>query len=278
MTPEELAISQSGRPATVDSLVADLRALGVEGGDVLLVHTSLSRLGFVAGGAHAVVLALLAAVGDAGTIVVPTHSGHLSDPAAWQAPPVPEAWWPAVREQTPAFDPALTPTRLMGAVVECLRHHPEARRSDHPAVSFAAVGRHRDEVVEGHELSGGLGERSPLGRVHDLDGRVLLLGVGHANNTSLHLAEHRGAPAGIAFEQRGAPIVVDGERRWVAYEDLEPDDSDFARLGADLAATGIERVGPVGAGTGRLMSQRDVVAYGVEWFREHRPGWAAPRT
>jgi aminoglycoside 3-N-acetyltransferase len=144
----------------------------------------------VAGGAHAVVLALQEVVGPAGTVVMPTHS-YLTDPATWHDPPVSEAWWPVIRQHLPAFDPALTPTRGMGAIVECFRHTSGVRRSAHPSVSFAAFGPHAQMVLADHSLDDDLGEGSPLARVYDLDGQVLLLGVGHDNNTSLHLAEYR---------------------------------------------------------------------------------------
>ena len=119
------AIALAERPATVESLAEDLRALGVRAGTVVMVHSSLSRLGYVAGGAHAVILALLDTVGPDGTIVMPTHSGDLSDPGSWINPPVPEAWWDAIRSTMPAYDPVLTPTRQMGAIVECFRRVPE---------------------------------------------------------------------------------------------------------------------------------------------------------
>src|SRR3954462_7704646 len=134
------AIAASERPATVESLTRDLRTLGVRPGAVVMVHSSLSRLGYVAGGAHSVVVGLLEAVGPDGTIVMPTHSGDLSDPAAWSKPPVPEAWWDTIRSTMPAYDPALTPTRRMGAIVDCFRRLPATRRSAHPTVSVAAHG------------------------------------------------------------------------------------------------------------------------------------------
>lgn len=188
---ERDAIDRSHTPATVASLRADLARLGVEPGMVLTVHASLSRLGFVAGGAQAVVEALLAAVGPSGTLMMPTHSGHLSDPASWTDPP--EAWWDTIREATPAYDPLLTPTRGMGAIAECFRHVPGVLRSAHPCVSAAAVGPDADALVDHHPLELGLGEGSPQARLYDLDGHVLLLGVTHANNTSLYVSELRAA-------------------------------------------------------------------------------------
>ena len=269
---EEDVIARSERPATIATLLTDLRALGIETGMTVMVHSSLSRLGFVAGGAQAVVMALAEAVGSDGTLMMPTHSSDLTDPAPWQHPPVPSSWWDTLREETPAFDPRLTPSRHMGAIVECFRHLPGVERSSHPTTSAAAVGPNASTLVAGHELAHGLGESSPQARLYDLDGHILLLGVTHANNTSLHLCEYRSAPADAPMTTYASPVMVGGRRTWTTYANLVDDDSDFERVGDEFAATGLQRSGRVGAGVGHLMRARDLVDFGTGWMRTHRHG------
>ncbi|HZM82964.1 MAG TPA: AAC(3) family N-acetyltransferase [Candidatus Limnocylindrales bacterium] len=256
-------------PHTIDSLASDLRALGLAAGDVAMVHSSMRSLGFVAGGSQAVVRALLDVVGPGGTLVVPTHTPENSDPAGWRNPPVPEAWWPAIREHTPGFDPARTPSRWMGLTPETVRAWPGMRRSDHPQVSCAAIGFHAEQIVASHPLEDAHGERSPLGAINRLDGKVLLLGCSHGSNTSLHLAETRreSPPRGTA----GAAVLgPDSAGRWVTWEEVAVDEDDFERLGAAFEATGAVTIGRVGEATARLMSQRALVEFGVAWIAANR--------
>ncbi|MCW5748045.1 MAG: AAC(3) family N-acetyltransferase [Alphaproteobacteria bacterium] len=261
----------AGLPATVDSLTRDLSALGVRAGMTLLVHSSLSSMGWIMGGAPAVIAALTAALGDDGTLVMPTHTGDLSDPAAWVAPPVPAAWHAHIRTHMPAYHPATSVTRLMGAIPESFRAHPHVRRSAHPRQSCAARGAQADFVTDHHALDCAMGERSPLARVYDLDGQVLLLGVGHDRNTSLHLAEHRARYPARRKKSFGSPVMVDGQRRWLEVQDLDFDDSDFAAIGAAFEReTADVTLGPVGYATARLMRQRPLVDFGARWMSENR--------
>ena len=119
-------------------IAADLGRLGVRPGSVLVVHSSLSALGWVCGRAQAVVEGLIDALGADGTLVVPAHTSGNCDPATWSNPPVPEDWWPVIRAEMPAFDPRVTPTDYMGAIAEVARTWPGALRSAHPQVSFAS--------------------------------------------------------------------------------------------------------------------------------------------
>jgi len=266
---EWTAVEAVDSPVTVDRLLGDLRSLGIGPGDDVLVHCSLSALGWVPGGAPAVVDALMGTVTDSGTLVMPTHSTQYGDPAEWEDPPVPGEWVETVRETMPAYRPAVTPTRGMGAVPECFRTYPGVVRSAHPTVSFAAWGARADYVAEGHELADSMGEGSPLARVYDLGGEVLLLGVGHDRNTSLHLAEYR---SGVRERhETGAPVLEDGERRWRTFEDVVHDDAPFGTIGEAFERSrpaAVER-GSVGAADAALLDQVELVDFAVDWLREN---------
>lgn len=263
----------AGPVVTPERLVEDLRALGVRPGGVLLAHVSLSAIGRVVGGAEAVALALETVLGPDGTLVVPTQSWQLCDPAYLADPTVPPAAWEAVRASLPPYDPRTTPSRSMGAVAEAVRTQPGTLRSGHPHRSFAARGPLAAEIVARHDLDDPVGEGSPLSAVHRRDGQVLLLGVDHDKNTSLHLAEARSGTA-TARVPNAAPLLERGRRVWVPFTEPVVDDSDFVAVGRDFAAAGGERTGAVGRATARLMDQRVLVAHAAAWFARTRPARA----
>jgi len=259
------------QPLTLPTLAVRLSALGVRPGMTLIVHSSLSALGYVAGGAPAAILALEAALGPEGTLAMPTHTGDLTDPAGWSDPPVPAAWHATIREAMPAFRPDLTPTRGMGIIPETFRKQEGTLRSSHPHVSWAARGPHAAFITSAHSLAMSQGEGSPLARLYDVGAHVLLIGVGYDRNTSFHLAEYRCKFAPRKRCTRGAPLPTeDGGSQWGTYEDIYWYDTDFEEIGRAFEATGRVRVGRIGRATCRLFSQQELVDFAVRWMNENR--------
>lgn len=262
-------IAQTEYPLTATSFAEQLHRCGLRAGDTVLVHLAMSRLGWVIGGAEAVLGGLLAALGPAGTLMMPTHTNNNTDPAEWQHPPIPEAWWQLVRDHTPAYNPQTTPCTT-GAVPELLRTWPGALRSSHPVTSFAAIGPNAEYLIANHPLDDETGDRSPVGRLYELDGMVLLIGVTHWNNTSLHLAEARATYPGKRTFGVGSAQLIAGTRQWVEYDVLETHGDDFGAIGEAFDIAHPVTVQQIGNAELRLFQQRAVVDFAVAWMEQHR--------
>jgi aminoglycoside 3-N-acetyltransferase len=270
MMSDKNVIERTDTPLTVESLAEHLRQCGLAEGQTVLVHMAMSKLGWVIGGAEAVIMALLAAVGETGTIMMVTNNGNNTDPYEWQHPPAPEHWWQMIRDHTPAYNPLTTPTIGMGVVPELFRTWPGAVRSGHPAFSLAALGPNAAYVVADHALTEDAGDRSPLGKLYELDGHVLLLGVEHWNNTSLHLAEFRANYAGKSTLRTGSAMLVNGQRQWVSYETPVTNPDDFGEIGAAFDAAHNIVVQHINTAEVRFFKQRLVVDFAVQWMEQHR--------
>lgn len=162
-------------PLTKDKLLCDLRKLGIKEGDVVLVHSSLTSIGYVQGGADTVINALLEAVGPNGGILMPVYSprGFIVD---WV-------------KSNPVFDPKEDPSQT-GAITECFRQRKEALRSLHPTHSVAAIGPHAHYLLKDHEKSETrCGKTSPFYKLIGLGGYILVLGSKFGEITSFHVIE-----------------------------------------------------------------------------------------
>lgn len=260
---------RSQRPVTRSRLAADLEQLGVSAGTIVMVHTSLKSLGRVVGGEQTALDALRDVVGPSGTLVMPTPSRQLCDPAFLGQEPA--EWWPTIRDHLPVHDPPITPTRTMGAVAELFRTVPGTLRSGHPHRSLSANGPHAAAITATHYLDSPVGERSPLKALHDLDASVLLLGTTPAKITALHVAEHRAHWPGKHLVGNGAALIEDGHRTWVTWEELHVEDDDFIEVvDAFTAGGGHGHTGLVGDAPAQLLPIRALVDFAAPRFSAHR--------
>ncbi len=253
-----------------EDIVAALKQLGVDKGQNIMVHTSLSSLGFVCGGAQVVIEALLECVGDEGTIMMPTQSWKNLDPSTgvhWEEP---EEWWQVIRDNWPAYHKDITPTNTMGAVAEMFRSWPGSLRSEHPARSVAANGRYAEYLTKDHDLSNIFGEGSPIAKLYELDGYVLLIGVGYDKNTSIHLADVRAEYSGKHNCTEYSAIMENGKRVWKAYETLFVDGEDFEKIGRAFEDNCSVKKQSLGNATITFMKQRELVDFAVKWIESNR--------
>lgn len=230
-----------------------LRALGLGAGQVVFVHSALSSLGLVQGGAAAVVDALLAVLGATGTLVVPTFT------------------FAHGRVDAPVFDP-LQDRSEMGAISETVRTRAGARRSCHLLHSVAALGAQAETITAVHGPSAWAAD-GPFWQLYELEAKVVLLGVPYLRCTWFHVIEQ---------------LVQVSYREWVTKAAWRRDDqgqqqplptliyrsqpdfagNDFNKFGALLEEAGRVQVGAVGNAVTRCFAVRDGLTLGVAHYRQ----------
>jgi aminoglycoside 3-N-acetyltransferase len=264
-TVEILPKDELGRSlVTCGSLVAGLQQAGISEGDIVCAHVGLKPLGFVVGAGQAIIEALLQVIGPTGTLMMPTFSGELSDPASWRVPPVPQEWIAPIREQMLPYDIIMTPTRQMGVVAELFRHRPGALRSAHPHSSFCALGARAHELIAHHPLNYRFGVHSPLGRLAAFDGKVILLGAAENRASYVYLAQYC---AGLGDEVvKSAPILKSGNSHWISYRDVIVDNRIVESGVRRLLDHGLATRTGIGDGSAIVFGAREALHNLVLWL------------
>jgi aminoglycoside 3-N-acetyltransferase len=230
------------REIAIDEVVQQLRSLGVQRGAVLLVHTSFRAVRPIQGGPAGLITALQQAIGADGTLVMPSWTGSDDD----------------------VFDPATTPpSEDLGVVAGTFWQMAGVVRSRHP-FAFAASGPQAAFVTSDPIALPPHAAESPIGRVYELDGQVLLLGVGHDADTTLHLGEILGGapyrvPKSITIEKDGRPVRIE-------YGENDHCCQRFALADEWLRGRGLQADGQVGHAHARLVRACDVVAVTREYL------------
>lgn len=234
-----------------DWLMRGLREIGIAPGDVVLVHSSMKGLGYVDGGAEAVIDALLLAVGDDGTVLFPTLTGSKAD-----GPDAP-----------PAIDLLHTPC-WTGLIPETARRRSVARRSLHPTHSVVALGANTEQWAAGHEHGQSPCDgASPYAHLMQRGGKILLLGgVDHNSNTSMHCIEELArspyhlqdemTPGTVKMPNGETITVTNRLHRWQnRYSQLNLE-RDFNRAAKPLIAEGVQRMVRIGNTESTLIDAR----------------------
>ncbi len=190
---------------TYNQIVRGLQAIGLSESSRVVVHSSLSSFGYILGGAQTVVGALTAVCG---TIIAPTFTYQtLLIPKVGPADNGME--YGEDLDSVDFWRPDLPAHDTIGAIPNQMLKHPQAKRSDHPALSFVGIGRDVESILAKQTLEDPF---APLGWLADNGGDVLLMGVTHRTNTTLHVAEWRaGRPPFIRWALTPQKIV---EFKW----------------------------------------------------------------
>jgi aminoglycoside 3-N-acetyltransferase len=233
---------------TIDKgeIIHGLCGLGVPAGSKLLLHSSLRSLGWVEGGADAVIDAFCDVIGAGGTLLAPTLTGHEGLSAA----------------NPPVFDPAVQPG-WTGVIPETLRRRAGAVRSLHPTHSVVALGADAERLTRNHARSiTPCDEWSPYGELAVLeDAYIVLVGVTHESNTTFHHVEEM---AGVDYHMQAglvrATILLDGQahtRHIMLHRYGTP--RNFARLEPLFVERGSQRQAQIGGATVRLVHAASMV-------------------
>jgi aminoglycoside 3-N-acetyltransferase len=221
-----------------------LARLGIGSGDAVIVHGSLGSMGKVSGGAEAVIQGILELIGPEGTLVMPT-----------------------LTDITLPYSPESSPSTA-GKLTEVLRKMPGAIRSRHPTHSVAAIGAQAQYVTASHENTTPCGLDSPYGKLCDMHGWVLLLGVDQDRNTAWHVAED---VADVPYSRDLMVKVVEADgtvNRLVKINKFPYGHREFIKWDPWLYEMGLMKVGQVGQAVARLMRADHLLDFALRRLQE----------
>lgn len=281
MMPSSLVVaSVPDGPVTQTQLMDDLWTLGMRPASVVMVHARVSAIGWVVGGSETIIRSLLGVLGPDGTLMA--FAGWEDNPfhlAEW-----PSSWRAAYETGMPPFDPALSEAKhAHGRLPERIRIWPGARRSADPEANVVAIGSRANWITADHPADAPWGEHSPLARLVETDGQVLMLGAPLNTITLLHHAEAIAATPHKRLVTYRMPVrghdgttywrtttTIDTSRGAFDYAQIVGRDEDaFAVIGHAALAAGIGTHGRVGQAVTYLFPARALIEFAVHWMEKH---------
>lgn len=260
---------------SVDEIAADLDALGLRRGNLVMVHASLKAIGPVEGRAAGVLAAIRRSIGKEGTMlmVLGAHNEW-----AW-VNTRPEAERPDLLAEAEPFDAVATPADPdVGVLAEVFRTVDGTRVSDHPEGRFAAAGPLASELLADVPWDDYYGPSSPLERLVAQEGRVLRVGADLDTATILHYAEYLTPVPDKRRVRRCRRVATESgpKIRWVdslddsvGIREFDDETDYFELILTEYLDAGRATRGVVGGAQSELIEAADLVQFGVQWMATH---------
>jgi len=254
------------QPISKVDLINDFQNMGISAGMNIMIHASLSKIGWVIGGAPTVVDALIDLIGERGTIAMPAATPYCLHPSDWNDHKINENWIPKIAKHLPVFNKYTTPT-TMGVIPETFRNWPGTLRSDHPISSVCARGKIAAEIIKEHRLELSESVHTPYEKMYESDFYILLLGVGFNRCTMLHFAESKSKNP--RFTQSRYPVIRSNKKQWIKVVDMANDNSThFPKIGKEILLTKKISQGRIGAANSMLFSANVIVNFSINYFNK----------
>ena len=240
-----------------------LQELGIRKGMTILVQGDLRRLGYLIGEEQMLIDALMEMVGYEGTIVMPSFTPHLCDPAN-KKERVARFHWEDVRKNALAFHRKKSLPKTNDTLLQQFLHNEGVLRSYHPIYSFEAWGKYAKLICDKHPLHFGLNEDSPLGKLEELNAYVVMLGSEMEESISFSLAYYKNhlLPIKVIY----GPIENNRKLQWKAMLDLNFENIHFTSCCQAMEEHKVIRQAYLGGGRCVLFSMREAVRQAQESY------------
>ncbi len=250
---------------TQADLVDQIKQLGIKSGDVLELHVSMKAIGFVLGGANAVLEAFLDVLGHEGTLVMAAQAWDNSEPAYFERPPIAIELYEQLRQHHPVYQGKNEDIHKMGALAQVMQRRSNVYVSDHPQVAMMALGKQAKWITQNHELNSMFSSDSPLGRLRELKAKVLLIGVEYDACTAMHLAEHLSQVRPIGIQ--GSRVVLGQKSDWVKFLSYVYDSDAFNAIGISMEVNGLVKLGTLGQATTKLLEYESMTRFTQNYLK-----------
>ncbi|MDP6042167.1 MAG: aminoglycoside 3-N-acetyltransferase [Candidatus Latescibacteria bacterium] len=259
---------------TKSKLISDLKSLGLTTSETVMIHVSAKATGWIVGGPDVIIHAILDVLGPSGTLMMYIKSEDPTDDFEY---------WPEDRRQAyldecPPFDPQRSRAyRKWSILTEYVRTWPGAHCSNHPEARIAAIGAKAQWITETHPLKYGYGQNSPLAKLCEARGKVLLLGAPLTTLTILHHAEHIAEVPNKRIERFKYPMLISGEKQWIEIEQFDTsegivdwqDGDYFLKIVEDYLKQERHKTGKAGAADSYLFDAKNLTDFAVSWMEKN---------